>query len=94
MLASTSLESNHRGIETREMGTGPREMMSLNRTIVELKPRSGTTLFRSSACLNRTIVELKPLFVATRPAVRERLNRTIVELKLDRIRLVGAHDKA
>jgi hypothetical protein len=59
-----------------------RIVISLNRTILELKPRRTVKRLRVYIPLNRTILELKRFCGARDKTSRITLNRTILELKL------------
>ncbi len=56
---------------------------SFNRTILELKPRTGTGTVEIMKAFNRTILELKRETLTNTTTTASAFNRTILELKPD-----------
>ena len=75
-------QSHHCGIETKAQAQSRKAQARSNRTIVGLKPISGSKARGRGVGSNRTIVGLKPYYdCLTPPVAYYRSNRTIVGLK-------------
>ena len=64
------------------------DVMSLNRTFMELKLRKNWLRFTFAVCLNRTFMELKHVIQELPEGIFCSLNRTFMELKLKTCHIV------